>query len=275
MSFDYRGKVAMVAGASSGIGRAVALDLAARGTTVAVVARRATLLEEVAEQCRKTAPESVAVVADLSQREGAADAAAEARARCGPVDILVNSIGSFMQVHASRLTVEQVEEALSLNYLAAVRAILAVLPSMLERRTGELVNVGSVAGRLGSPREAAYAGAKFALTGFSESLAADLSGSGVRVHLVHPSVVDTTLWDVVDEPSSWPGKVHTPEEVATAVRRSLESRSFERWVPWPMSLVPLVRVAAPRLYLEATGRFDRWKTGRAGAGSRPGSDRPQ
>ncbi|MBO0886704.1 MAG: SDR family oxidoreductase, partial [Acidimicrobiales bacterium] len=213
MSFAYRGKVAMVAGASSGIGRAVALDLAARGTTVAVVARRASLLEEVAEQCRKTAPASVAVVADLSERKGSADAVAEVRDRCGPVDILVNSVGTFMQVHASRLTTEQVEEALTLNYLVAVRAILAVLPSMLERRAGELVNVGSVAGRVGSPREAAYAGSKFALTGFSESLAADLSGSGVRVHLVHPAVVDTPMWDDLGETTSWPWKSRTPEEV--------------------------------------------------------------
>jgi short-subunit dehydrogenase len=273
MSFDYRGKVAMVAGASSGIGRAVALDLAARGTTVAVVARRATLLEEVAEQCRKTAPGSIAVVADLSEQKGPADAVAEVGARCGPVDILVNSVGTFMQVHASRLTIEQVEESLTLNYLAAVRAILAVLPSMLERRAGEVVSVGSVAGRIGSPREAAYAGAKFALTGFTESLAADLSGTGVRVHLVHPAVVDTAMWDGLAEPTSWPGKSRPPEEVAAAVRRSLESRSFERWVPWPMSLMPLIRGAAPRLFVEGAGLFDRWYTGRQGAGSRPGRGR--
>jgi short-subunit dehydrogenase len=268
MSFEYPGKVAMVAGASSGIGRAVALDLAARGTTVAVVARRAALLEEVAERCRRTAPASVAVVADLSERDGPADAVAEVTARCGPVDVLVNSVGGSMRVHATRLTGEQVEEALTLNYLTAVRAILAVLPSMLERRTGELVSVGSVAGRVGSPREAAYSGAKFALTGFSESLAADLSGSGVRVHLVHPGPVDTAIWDDLAEPPSWRGRFRSPEEVAAAVRRSLDSRSFERWVPRPMGLVPLVRGAAPRAYLEAAGFFDRWNTGRAGAGPR-------
>jgi short-subunit dehydrogenase len=275
MSFEYRGKVALVAGASSGIGRAVALDLAARGTTVAAVARRAALLEEVADQCRRTAPASVAVVADLSERGGPEAAVAEVAARCGPVDVLVNSVGASMRVHATRLTSEQVEEALALNYLAAVRAILAVLPSMLERRTGELVSVGSVAGRVGSPREAAYSGAKFALTGFTESLAADLSGSGVRAHLVHPGPVATAIWDGLAEPASWRGRFHSPEEVAAAVRRSLESRSFERWVPRPMGLVPLVRGAVPRIYLEAAGFFDRWNTGRAGAGPRRERRLPQ
>lgn len=265
MSFEYRGKVAMVAGASSGIGRAVALDLAGRKTTVVAVARRADLLEEVVEHCRRTAPASVAVVADLTERNGAAEAAAEARARCGPVDVLVNSVGASMRVHATRLTGAQVEEALAVNYLASVRTILAVLPSMLERRTGELVSVGSVAGRVGSPREAAYSAAKFALTGFTESLAADLSGTGVRAHLVHPGPVDTAIWQRLAEPPSWRGTFHTPEEVAAAVRRCLEGRSFERWVPRPMGLVPLVRAALPRPYLELAGLFDRWNTGRAGA----------
>jgi NAD(P)-dependent dehydrogenase (short-subunit alcohol dehydrogenase family) len=264
VSFEYRGKVALVTGASSGIGRAVALELAARGATVAGVARRAGLLEEVAELCRCSAPASLPVEADLTEPGEAARAVAEVTARAGPIDVLVNSAGASMRVHATRLTLEQVERSLAVNYLAAVRATLAVLPSMLDRRTGHLVSVGSVAGRVGSPREAAYSGAKFALTGFTESLAADLSGTGVRAHLVHPGPVDTPIWDHLDEPASWRGRFRRPEEVAAAVCRCLERGSFERWVPRPMGLVPLVRAAFPRPYLEAAGLFDRWSTG-AGA----------
>src|SRR5437763_2389453 len=174
MRFEYRDKVAIVTGASSGIGKAIALDLAKRGTTVIAAARRKELLDEVVEECRLTTPESTSAVVDVSSREAVEQMCREALDRHGRVDVLVNNAGIPQRIHASRVTVEDVEQVMRINFFGAVYATLALLPSMLERKQGRIVNVSSVAGRVGSPRDAAYAAPKFAMSGWSEVLAAEL-----------------------------------------------------------------------------------------------------
>jgi short-subunit dehydrogenase len=255
MAFDYRGRVAIVTGASSGIGRVVALDLASRGASVVAVARREDLVEAVAEECRRTAPHSRAVAADIADRASVESFVGETLERDGKIDILVNNAGMPMRVHATRLTVEDVERVMAVNFLGAVYATLAVLPAMMERRQGHIVNVSSVAGRVGSPREGAYSASKYALSGWSEVLAADLRETGVKVHLVIPGAIRTEIWDKVQEPPSFSGRFEPAEAVSRGILRAIEQDRFEVWVPRRLKPAGLIRALLPGTYVKAIARY--------------------
>jgi short-subunit dehydrogenase len=127
---------------------------------------------------------------------------------------------------------------------------------MLERRCGHIVNVASVAGRIPSPREAAYTAAKHALCGWTDVLAADLARSGVKVHLVNPGPIETEIWDKLDEPAAYSGRLHSPDDVAAAVRACLEKGTFERWEPRALRALWPVHSLVPGLFARATGIFD-------------------
>ena len=262
MRFEYWGRVAIVTGASSGIGRTIALDLAKRGTTVVAVARRKELLEDVAELCRRTAPASESAVVDVADRDAVERMCAGALERHGKVDVLVNNAGIPQRIHATRVTVEDVEEVMRINFLGAVYATLALLPSMVELRDGRIVNIGSVAGRVGSPRESAYSASKYAMTGWSEVLAADLGDTGVKVHLVVPGAIDTEMWQKGQEPASYRGRFVPAQAVSDAVLECLETGKFERWVPRRLQPVSLFRSLAPGAYVKGIARYDR-RSGRS------------
>jgi len=226
------GTTALVTGASSGIGAATARLLAAGGTTVAAVARRADRLDEVVAECRATAPRSRAWAADLSDPEQAAALSLEIWDELGPLDVIVNNAGIPMRRPADRLTMAEVERVMTVNYLSPVAITLALLPRMLARRSGTIVNVSSLGGRLGIATEAAYSGSKFALAGWSEALAADLVGSGVSVRLVLPGAIDTEIWDQPDnDPPLYVGPLVPAEEVAAGIVGCIDSDLFEHYLP--------------------------------------------
>lgn len=259
---NWAGRVTIVTGASSGIGRQVALDLAGRGATVVAVARRADRLEELVAGCRRSADGCWARPADLADPEVPAAVVREVEERHGRVDVVVNNAAIPMRVHGTRLTVGDVEAAMAVNFLAPVRLALAALPGMLGRGAGHIVNVASVAGRVGSPRESAYSASKFALVGWSEAMASDLVGTGVRVHLVIPGPIDTEIWDKVTEPPAYRGRRYPPAIVSRAVLDCVERGAFERWAPRWLSVMPLFRSLTPRAYVTLGGVFDRRAAGR-------------
>jgi short-subunit dehydrogenase len=226
------GTTALVTGASSGIGAATARALAARGATVALVARRADRLETVATECRAHAPRSRAFAADLADPERAADLARQIDAELGPLDVVVNNAGIPMRRPADRLTMEEVTRVMTVNYLSPVAITLALLPGFLARGTGTIVNVSSLGGRLGITHESAYSGSKFALAGFSESLAADLYGTGVAVRLVLPGAIDTEIWDQPgNDPADYSGPLVPPTEIADGIVACIASDRFEHYLP--------------------------------------------
>ncbi len=222
----------MVTGASSGIGAATARALAARGTTVALVARRAERLDEVLADCLPASPASRRWAADLSDPGAAARLALEIWDVCGRLDVVVNNAAIPMRRPVTRLTMDEVEHVMTVNYFSPVAITLALLPRMLERRRGVFVNVSSLGGRLGIYTEAAYSGSKFALAGWSEAMACDLVGTGVSVKLVLPGAIDTEIWDQPgnDDPV-YTGPLEPPTVVADGIVAAIDSDRFEHYLP--------------------------------------------
>ena len=226
------GRIVLVTGASSGIGAATARLLAEQGTTVALVARRGDRLEEVLADCLPHAPASRYWAADLSDPSGAADLVLEIWDTLGHLDVVINNAGIPMRKPVTRLTMADVERVMTVNYLSPVAITLAVLPRMLERGGGVLVNVSSLGGRLGIVTEAAYSGSKFALAGWSEAIAADLVGTGVRIKLVLPGAIDTEIWDQPgNEDPVYHGPLVPAEEVAAGIVSALDGDRFEHYLP--------------------------------------------
>jgi short-subunit dehydrogenase len=227
-----RERTVLVTGASSGIGAALAQVLAARGDTVALVARRADRLDAVLAACRETSPASERWAADLSDPTDAAALALAIWDHYDGIDVVVNNAGAPMRRHASELTMAEVERTMTLNYFSPVAITLALLPRMLARRSGIIVNVSSLGGRLGITTEAAYSGSKFALAGWSESLAIDLDRSGVTVKLVLPGAIDTEIWDQPgNDAPLYDGPKEPPSEIAEGIADAIDSDTFEHYLP--------------------------------------------
>src|SRR5438445_9344525 len=227
------GSTVLVTGASSGIGAALARALAARGVNVGLVARRTDRLEGVLTDCQKTSPKARMWTADLGDLDLAERVALEAWDTFGHLDVLVNNAGIPKRRHVTELTYDEVEEVMRVNFLSPTRMTLALLPRMLERGSGQIVNVSSVAGRLGNANESAYSASKFALCGWSEALAVDLWDTPVQVRLVNPGPIDTEIWDLPgeDEPLYHGDKV-PPEEVAAGIIAALDDDApFEHYLP--------------------------------------------
>ena len=227
-----RSPVAVVTGASSGIGAATARALAARGTTVVAVARRAHRLDEVVAACQGTAPASRALPCDLSDLEAARQVVASVLATEGAIDALVCVAGMPMRRRVEALSDADVAEVMQLNYLSPVAMALAAIPSMLARRSGAIVLVSSLVGRLGNGGEAAYSASKFALCGFAESASVDLAGTGVDVRLVLPGPIDTEIWEHPGQDApAYDGERFAPELVADAIVGALDADVVEHYVP--------------------------------------------
>ncbi len=232
----FEGAKVLVTGASSGIGAALAPELAARGATVGVVARRADRLADVLSRCAAASPAGDpghrSWSLDLSDVDAAADLALEAWDALGAIDVLVNNAARPMRRHVERLDVDTVDAVMRTNFLSPVAMGQALLTRMLERDAGVIVNVSSLGGRLGIANEAAYSASKFALCGWSESMAMDLWSTGVEVLLVIPGAIDTEIWDQPgNDPAAYTGPFEPPEDVAVAICDAILGDRFELYVP--------------------------------------------
>ncbi len=268
---ELRGSIALVTGASSGIGAATALRLAQRGVTVGLVARREDKLKGVLNRCREHAPDSRSWVADLGDLDRAEAIVHEAWDELGSLDVLVNNAAMPKRRHVVDLTSSEIEEVMRVNFHSPVRMSLAALPKFLERGSGTIVNVSSTGGRLGILQEAAYCASKFALCGWSESLALDLWGTNVRVRLVTPGAFATDIWTRPgNEPSPYHGPLDDPIVAADAIVAAIEGGQFETYVPAEMKGVVEFKTTDIDAFLAGTIAAMGGGTGGGGGGDRGG-----
>ena len=192
---EWRGKRALVTGASSGIGRLFARRIARAGARVALVARREAELRALAAEIEAAGGEAAVVPADVGDREQALRCAERARAALGGVDVLVNNAGYGHHRAFLDWDLDDMERVMRVNYLGALYLTKALLPAMVERGRGWLVFVASVAGRIAAPDESAYVASKFALAGLAASLSLEVEDAGVHVLTVYPGVIRTPFFD--------------------------------------------------------------------------------
>jgi dehydrogenase/reductase SDR family protein 7B len=254
---DLREKVAVVTGASSGLGRRFALDLARAGAVVTGLARRSELLESLGEEMRRSSPKSSTGVCDVSDIDRFTATLGEIEGRHGRIDILVNNagIGEPRAAHAQsdphRVDLAPYRSVMETNYFAAVAGTLAVLPGMRKRRSGAIVNVSSDSGRAPSPREVAYGASKAALSAFTEGMAFEAETEGVRLHVLYPGWVPTAMGvGAVDDGMPMPPRMvrRTEEQVSQLLLSRVGGRKIDIDATWVARFAPIARTLFPTAY---------------------------
>jgi len=185
--------IAVVTGASSGMGRALALALARPGASLALCDVSTEALEEVAEEVRHLGADVLAVRVDVAEREEVFAFAEATLARYGRVELVVNNAGVALSQTVEGMSWEDMRWIVDINFWGVVYGTKAFLPSMLARGAGHVVNVSSVFGLIGTPTQSAYNATKFAVRGFTEALRQEVEGTGVRVSCVHPGGIRTNI----------------------------------------------------------------------------------
>ena len=258
MAYDVAGKRVLVTGASSGIGAGLAEAMARAGATVGLVARRAGPAGRGARALPRHAPESRMWVADLADPAAVDALAVAAMTELGGVDVLVNNAGIPKRRHVTALDAATVDAVMNINYSSPVRLTLALLPQMLERGEGRIVNVSSVAATLSPPGEAAYAATKAAVTVFSESMAVDLWDTGVKVMVVYPGVVDTELFTLPDNDPFVAQVESIPvDEAVAAILAGLAADAAQVYVPAWFGDVASSKAANVEQFLAGTAEYVR------------------
>ena len=254
----FVGRVAVVTGASSGIGRAIALTLADRGAVVIGVARRTDLLDALAPELARRSPGSATAVCDVADADALRGCLREVEASHGSLDILVNNAGIDLMLPVPGGEDHTVHKVFDVNFFPAVTATLAVVPAMTERGFGIIVNVSSDTVRAPEPRQGAYAASKAALSAFSESVAYEVADRGVHVHVLYPGWVPTAMGLSGNEDGgSLPPKLvrRTAEQVATLTADRMGGPKIDINAAWLPLVAPIARTVAPRSYQKAMRRM--------------------
>ncbi len=254
----YRDCRALVTGASSGIGRLLALRLAGRGARVGLVARRARELEALAREIRGAGGEAEALACDVAEREQVTACVARALERFGHIDLLVNNAGYGHHRPFLEWDLADMERVMRVNYLGALYFTKLLLPQMVERRRGWLVFMASVAGKIASPEESAYAASKFALLGLAEALSLEVEDAGVHVLSVCPGTIDTPFFDAEAlrrMPPVARRSMVEPEQLVDAILRALAKGRRELTFPRAIATGYIVRALAPGFMRRQVKRF--------------------
>jgi NADP-dependent 3-hydroxy acid dehydrogenase YdfG len=245
---NVRDKVAIITGASSGIGKATAIRLAQSGASIVLAARRKDALEAIAQEIKEMGANTLVVPTDVTDQGQAEALVAKTIYHWKKVDIFIANAGEYVRGPVTSLTKADFEHSFAVNFYGTLYGILSVLPHMLERRSGHIVVVSSLDAKKGLPLDGPYAAAKFAITGFAEVMRQELHGTGVHVTTILPGRIDTPMIENLKVP--WISRKVSPEIVARAIIRGIERRKAEVIVPF---------LQAPYGYLNALfPRFMDW-----------------
>jgi NADP-dependent 3-hydroxy acid dehydrogenase YdfG len=234
---DWKRKTVFLTGASSGIGEGLAVALARRGAVIGLVARRREMLEELAARCESAGGTARVFVADVTDAMAIGDAARSFRKEFGRIDILIANAGIGGNDEKTRsYDPESVKKVIDINLLGAVNSIHAVVPDMIERGSGHLVAISSLAGFRGLPKSAAYSASKAGMTTFFESVRLDVADRGIAVTIIQPGFIRTPLT------SSRANKMPFLMELDDAIPHFINAiGKRKRFAAFPWQLATIVR----------------------------------
>jgi len=244
-------RTALITGASSGLGRGLALWFGKRGTKVYAAARRRDNLQALAEEARAAGADVEPVELDVAQTEATLTRIRELDAACGGLDLVVANAGVGGQTNALDFPWELTQRIIDVNITGAAATLTAVLPRMVERNRGHLVGISSLASHRGMPRNAAYSGSKAFLNTFLESLRVDLGGTGVRVTCIQPGFVKSEMTADIQHPM--PFLLETEPAVAMMGRAIVRGEAVYGF-PWPTARLVGVVKMAPNALFDAVAR---------------------
>lgn len=266
MSFDFEGRTALVTGASSGIGAALARALAGRGARVALLARREERLREVAGEIENGGGAALVVTADLTRDDAVPEAVERVRGEWGRIDVLVNNAGAGLVSPLEETPPDEALALFDLNVVGMLRTLREVVPEMVERGSGAIVQMSSSAGLKALPVSGVYSATKFAVRGLTQALRLELGGTGVQVHCVFPVGTRTEFMDAARDHvgTEESGRFYqgalvplqTPDEVAEAVLRGVEKGRAAIYPYRPVRLLLLLDAVSPGLVERLAGLRD-------------------
>ena len=249
------GKHVVLTGASSGLGEALALEMAGHGARLTLLARRQDRLDAVAQEVEKRGGKALAISTDVKCRDAVESAIARGVEAFGPVDGLIANSGVSLAMSSQDLNVEAVEETMHVNYFGVVYAVSAVLPSMMERKAGTVMVISSLAAYRGLPNIGPYCASKAAVTKWIESLRPELAPLGVRLIISHPGFIDTPMTQV--------NKYHMPflvkvDDAARVLVGGMLKGAMEINFPWQAVLMTKLGGIVPN------GLYDRAMSDKTG-----------
>ena len=250
---NWQGKTVFLTGASSGIGEALAIALAKKGAVVGLLARRSELLQELAMKCDAVGGKGRAFAADVRDAQAVADAAMRFRDEFDRIDVMIANAGvSGKSKETRELLPSAVREVIDINMMGAVNAVHAVLPQMLERGSGHLVAVSSLAGFRGLPRSAAYSASKAAMTAYFESVRLDVAHQGIDVTIIQPGFIRTPL--TAGREAKMPFLMYLDDSIPHFIK-AIEKRKRFAAFPWQLAtIVRLGRTMPAWLYDRIAGK---------------------
>ncbi len=230
----FHNKVAIVTGASSGIGKAICFELAKSNTRLVLAARRIELLEDLAKEL--SAVETLPCSTDVTDTTAVNNMARQAIERFGQIDYLFNCAGSFTAGGLGDLGEDEIAGMIDLNYLGTVRCIKAVVPAMQKQGSGHIINLSSMLGKLVIPGSSAYSASKFAVAGMSNTLRPELAHDGIHLSVIYPGFVHTPMicahLDSVQNSILYRKTAnYTPEKAAKAILKAVSKRKRELIIP--------------------------------------------
>ncbi|MCA1055787.1 3-ketoacyl-ACP reductase [Rossellomorea aquimaris] len=222
MAQNISGKIAYITGAWRGIGKATALELAREGVHVGLIARTESALEEVAEEARTLGVKAVAATADIADMAQVDKAVETLQDELGPADILINNAGIGMYGNFLEIDPADWKKTFEVNVFGTYHVTRAVLPQLIEKNRGDIINISSSSGLKGTAKSTAYSGSKFAVQGMTEALMQEVRKHNIRVMTLNPSLVatDLTFGDQLEEADK--EKYMQPEDIAEHIVSQLK-----------------------------------------------------
>ena len=245
---DFTDKIVIVTGASAGIGRAAALAFAKRKAIVVLVSRDLKKLESALAEVKKYSQDSIAISCDVSNYSRVKSMVSDVLKKFNRIDILINNAGFGKASDFVNDDVRDLHEVMDTNYFGLAYCTKEVLSSMIENKSGNIVNISSVVGKFTFPGMPGYCASKFAVTSFSEALYSQLYKKNINVHIIFPGVTKTDFFMNDSFPDNHGKAGDSPELVASVIIRAIEKNRFENFVRLRGKLVFLLSVLFPSFF---------------------------